>query len=150
MRPEDLPKQALRQVAPTLSTAVGPRSNSSTAGGGKVEQRDPPSAVEIEQQRRVVTEGTRPPSRSPAPRVPDVAETRAQRMIDEGLVDPKAVAPVRRVPGVRARPATQEPERVEPAQLPEGAQPRHLLRPERRGFLVDVRQAGVRVADEQR
>ena len=71
--------------------------------------------VEIEQQGGVIAQRvSRPASPSP-PVIADVSEARLQLVIDEGLVDPKAIPAVWRVPRVGARQATQQPERVAPS-----------------------------------
>src|SRR5207248_9406402 len=112
------------------------------AGGAALTPARSGSAAEIEQRRRVVAQrrGARPGAAPPV--IADVAETRHELLIEERLIDPKAIPLVRRVPRVSARRAAQEPERVEPSEPPQGLEPGRCLRSERRGLLVDARPAG--------
>src|SRR5256712_8063672 len=103
----------------------------------------------MEQERGVVAQAVEPRTRGPPPVITDVSEARAQRVIHERLVDSKAVAPVRGIPGIGARPTARESERVEPSEVLEGVQPRLFLRSEHGGFLVDAPAAGVGVSEEQ-
>src|SRR5262245_26148319 len=87
---------------------------------------------------------------TPAPVVADVQESRLGGVVDERLVEPEAVAPIRRIPGVRARLAVPKAVRVEPARSLESRQPCVLSWTEHPGFLVDAGTARIGVAQDDR
>src|SRR5207245_822072 len=110
----------------------------------------PHLTLKIDQQRGVVAETTARAPHRPAPVVPDVPEPGPELIVHEGLIEPKSVAAVGRVPGVGARRPAKQAKRVEPSRLLEPRQPGVFSRPEHPRLLVEPRAAGVGVAEQHR
>src|SRR6266581_7863402 len=85
-------------------------------------------AMKIDQQRGVIAGEARARPDAPAPVVPDVPQSWPRGVVDERLIEPKAVASVRGVPGVGARLAVAKAERVEPSRALQPRQPGVFLR----------------------
>ena len=143
-----LPRFEVENGAVAVPNTPGLGSQCRSRPAGRLQPLGQPTRpIEIKQDGRVVTQLTK--SLSLPPHIVKRLYTVDQHNIDKRLIQPKAVPAVGRVPGISGSRPVQHPERIAPSgSLHALHEPRFLLG-KRGRFLVNLRQTGIGVADQQ-